>query len=29
VVGIKPDASAYSTIWNIEEIAIATPTPQD
>jgi len=27
VVGIKPDASAYSTIWNIEEIAIATPEP--
>jgi peptide/nickel transport system substrate-binding protein len=29
VVGIKPDASAYGTIWNIEDIAIATPTPQD
>ena len=29
VVGIKPDASAYGTIWNIEEITIATPTPQN
>ncbi len=29
VLGIKPDASAYGTIWNIEDIAIATPTPQD
>ena len=29
VVGIKPDASAYGTIWNIEDVAIATPAPQD
>ncbi len=29
LVGIKPDASAFGTIWNIEDIAIATPTPQD
>jgi len=29
VVGIKPDASAYGTLWNIEDIAIATPAPQD
>jgi len=29
VVGIRPDASAYGTLWNIEEIAIAAPEPQD
>jgi len=28
IAGLKPDASAFGTIWNIEEIAIATPTPE-